>query len=129
LQKVIVLLKPRVKLIPDFARYGGYFFRDPVQYEEAARDKQWKEPEAAARLEKLAAQLTALKEFSQQAVEAAVRHLAEELGISASKLIHSARLAVTGFGVSPGLFETMALLGKNRVVARLHNAVKILQAD
>jgi glutamyl-tRNA synthetase len=44
-------------------------------------------------------------------------------------LIHPARLALTGFGVSPGLFETMALLGKDRVVVRLRKAVALLKAN
>jgi glutamyl-tRNA synthetase len=129
LKKVIDLLKPRVKLIPDFVSYGEYFFRDPAQYEEAARAKQWQAPETAARLEKLAVRLTGLKEFSPPVLEAALRGLADELGIAASKLIHPTRLALTGFGVSLGLFETMALLGKDRVVVRLRKAVALLKAN
>jgi glutamyl-tRNA synthetase len=54
--------------------------------------------------------------------------LAEELNINAAKLIHPARLAITGFGVGAGLFETVALLGKDRVVRRLRKAAKILQS-
>ncbi len=129
LRRVIDLLKPKVKLILDFVGFGTYFFRDPEQYDKAARLKHWKEPQTAARLEKLAARLAELKEFSQQATEEAVRRLAEELNVTAAKLIHPTRLALTGFGVGAGLFETMALLGKDRVIARLQKAVKILKAD
>jgi glutamyl-tRNA synthetase len=125
--QVIDLLKSRVKLIPDFVAYGAYFFRDPEQYEEAARAKHWKDAQVGERLEKLAARLAELKNFSAPALEDAVRQLAEEMNMSAARLIHPARLALTGFGVSPGLFETMALLGQERVVARLRKAVKILK--
>jgi glutamyl-tRNA synthetase len=128
-RRVIELLKPRVKLIPEFVAYGAYFFREPEQYEEAARAKYWKDAQAGDRLAKLAAQLVELKIFSTQTIEETVRRLAEELNVSAAKLIHPTRLALTGFGVSPGLFETMELLGQDRVVTRLRKAVKIFQTE
>jgi len=128
-RRVIALLKTKAKVIADFVSFGAYFFRDPGQYEEAAAVKHWKDPRTTEYLEKSAARLAALQEFSPSTTEDALRRLAEELGVAASKLIHPARLAITGFGVSPGLFETMALLGKDRVVARLQKAVKMLKAD
>ncbi|MGH7450151.1 MAG: glutamate--tRNA ligase, partial [bacterium] len=128
-RRVIDLLKPKIKLIPDFVSYGAYFFRDPEQYEEAARAKHWKDPQTAERLEKLAAGLAELPDFSQQAAEETVRRLAEELNVAAAKLIHPTRLAISGFSVGPGLFEMIALLGKDRVVARLRKVVKILKSD
>jgi glutamyl-tRNA synthetase len=127
-RRVIDLLKPKVKLIPDFVVFGAYFFRDPERYEEAARTKHWRDPRTAECLEKLAAQLAELREFTQQSTEESLRQLAEEFGIAASKLIHPTRLAISGFGVGPGLFEMMALLGKGRVVTRLRKAAEILQA-
>ena len=126
---VIELLKSKVKFIPDFVSVGAYFFRDPERYEEAARVKHWKDSETAERLEKLAARLAELKEFSPPVIEEAVRRLAEEIGLAAAKLIHPARLAITGFGVSPGLFEMMALLGQKCVVTRLRRAVKTLRGN
>jgi len=129
LRRVIELLKSKVKLMPEFAAQSRYFFREPEQYEEAARAKHWKEPRTAEYLEQAATHLEALSEFSAATTEDAIRRLAEALGVAASKLIHPARLALTGVGVSPSLFETMAVLGKIRVVARLQKAVKILKAD
>jgi len=126
-RRVIALLKPKARMIADFVSFGAYFFRDPEQYEEAARAKHWQDARTAEYLEKSAAQLAEVQKFSPQTTEAAIRFLAEELGVTASKLIHPARLAITGFGVSPGLFETMALLGKDRVMARLQKAVKMLK--
>jgi len=128
-RRVIALLKTKAKVIADFVSFGAYFFRDPEQYEETAAMKHWKDPRTAEYLKKSAERLAELREFSSPATEDSLRRLAEELGVAASKLIHPARLAITGFGVSPGLFETMALLGKDRVVARLQKAVKMLKAD
>ncbi|MDZ7362222.1 MAG: glutamate--tRNA ligase [candidate division KSB1 bacterium] len=129
LLQVLALLKPKVKLIPDFATFGAYFFRDPEQYEEGGRLKHWQDPKTPEYLEKLATRLAALREFSPQKAEEALRQLAGEMGLAASKLIHPARLAISGFGIGPGLFEMMALLGQDRVVRRLQKAVKLLQAN
>lgn len=128
LRRVIAFLKPRIKLVTEFAAQSRYFFREPEQYEEAARAKHWKEPRTAEYLEQAAVCLATLPEFSTTMIEEAIRRLAETLGVTAAKLIHPARLALTGVGVSPSLFETMALLGQDRVVARLQKAVKILRA-
>jgi glutamyl-tRNA synthetase len=128
-RRVIDLLKPKVRLIPDFAVFGAYFFRAPEQYEETARAKHWKDPQTADRLEKLAARFAELQDFSQAAAEEAVRRLAEELNVAAAKLIHPTRLAISGFSVGPGLFEMIALLGQDRVVARLRKAVKLLKSE
>ena len=46
MRQVMELLRTRVKTITDFATYGAYFFRDPTEYEEAARLKHWKDPHA-----------------------------------------------------------------------------------
>jgi len=129
IRRVIALLKPKARMIVDFVNFGAYFFRDPEQYEEAARVKHWQDARTAEYLENSAARLAKLQELSPPTTEDTIRRLAEELGVAASKLIHPARLAITGFGVSPGLFETMALLGKDRVVARLQKAVKMLKAN
>ena len=56
-------------------------------------------------------------------MEAAVRGTAAERGIKAGALIHATRVAVTGRTTSPGLFEVLALLGRERTVARLERLV------
>jgi glutamyl-tRNA synthetase len=57
--------------------------------------------------------------FDESHVEAAVRRTASELGIKAGTLIHATRVAVTGRASSPGLFEVLVLLGRERTVERL----------
>lgn len=128
LRRVIDLLKPKIKLVTEFAAQGSYFFCEPEQYDEAARAKHWQDPRTAEYLEQTAAQLEALPEFSTATTEAAIRALAETLGVAASKLIHPIRLALIGKGVGPSLFETMAVLGKTRVVARLQKAAQLLKS-
>jgi glutamyl-tRNA synthetase len=59
-------------------------------------------------------------------VETATRGLVAELGKPAGELIHPARVAITGREVSPGLFEVMALLGRDKTLLRLERAIRSL---
>jgi glutamyl-tRNA synthetase len=67
-------------------------------------------------------------DWSEEALEAALRGLAEERGLAAGKLIHPVRLAVTGRNASPGLFEVVALLGRERTIARLRRLLDRLSS-
>ena len=70
-----------------------------------------------------------MTEFSEGNLEGIVRSRADSLDIKAALLIHPVRLALTGYGVSPGLFVIMELLGKSVVIRRLDNALKNLPQD
>ncbi|RKY65274.1 MAG: hypothetical protein DRP99_00500 [Candidatus Latescibacterota bacterium] len=83
--------------------------------------------QTAERLRLLRDWLAELEDFDETAVESATRGLAEELGISAAKLIHPTRLAVSGRTFGPGLFEMLALLGKETVLRRLDRAIEFLE--
>jgi glutamyl-tRNA synthetase len=67
-------------------------------------------------------QVAELPSLEPAATEAALRSVADARGIKAGVLIHGTRVAVTGQAVSPGLFEVLELVGKDRVVARLTSA-------
>lgn len=121
--KTLSLLKPKIKKITDFANLGFYFFKDPEQYDEAAVKKYWQDDFVSNRLKAVVDRLIKLDEFDAEQIESSIRNLAEESGISAAKLIHPIRLALTGFGVSPGLFELMEVLGKQVVLRRINIAI------
>jgi glutamyl-tRNA synthetase len=74
----------------------------------------------------LIGRLEILENWRQAELEALLRTVAEERDISAGKLIHPVRLAVTGSGSSPGLFEVLELLGRDRTLARLERLVDFL---
>ena len=123
--QAISLLKSRVRLLTDFVTRGDYLFHNPVSYDPSGISKYWKPKETAAALQ-LIESLKPLESFEAQVIEDTVRSVASRLGISASKLIHPARLALTGTTVSPGLFELMAHLGHDTVLRRLNAAIQIL---
>jgi glutamyl-tRNA synthetase len=70
--------------------------------------------------------VAALEAFDAPAIEAALRPLVEELGVKARQLFGIIRIAITGKPVSPPLFESMAVLGKERCLRRLDEAIERL---
>ena len=67
----------------------------------------------------------ALPDFTAEALEKSVRALAEEKGVSAGKVIHAMRAALSGRTTGPSLFEMAALMGQERVVKRLMKAASV----
>ncbi|MDQ7064616.1 MAG: glutamate--tRNA ligase [candidate division KSB1 bacterium] len=126
-EKILELLKPRAKLLTDFAEQMHYFFYEPETYDEKGVKKHWKGLETAERLEALRSRLAGLESWTEAEIEAVVRGLAEEMQISAAKLIHPTRLAISGRTATPGLFEVMALLGPDVVLRRMKKAVEIIK--
>jgi glutamyl-tRNA synthetase len=119
LHQVIEVLKPRAKKIADLAAQGRYFFVDPTTYEEAAVAKHLAAPGLAGHLASWRERLAAVEPFEPAAIETALRASAEAQGIKAAALIHATRIALTGQGVSPSLFDVAALVGRERSAARL----------
>jgi len=123
---VIGLVKNRLKLLPEFITHCGYFYRDPVTYEPAAVKKHWNDPAVRERLARVRLCILNCGDYTLDGIEADMRTLADEMGIPAAQLIHPTRVALTGLGGSPGLFEVLYVLGRETVARRLENAVSFL---
>jgi glutamyl-tRNA synthetase len=123
LARVVELVRPRVKRLPQFVDELRPFLQDTVEYDRAALAKHLAREDVREALRDLPAALTAAGAFSTVNLETALRGLAEARGLKAAGLIHATRVAVIGRAVSPGLFEVLALLGADRVSARIHNAL------
>ncbi len=126
LEKVIDLLKPRVKTLNEFLSTGKYFFSDPEHFDENAVKKHWRGENLLERMTQLTAALENLTSFDENSIETAIRNLAEKMGVGAGKLIHPTRVALTGSAASPGLFEMMAVLGKDVVLRRMKKAIELI---
>jgi glutamyl-tRNA synthetase len=123
---VIELLKPRVKKLDQFLHEGRPFFASAVVYEPEAIAKHLGKAELRSALEALSHALDTVPEFSAQPLETALRGVAEARGLKAGALIHATRVAVTGRAASPGLFEVLELIGKERAAARLRHALTLI---
>jgi len=128
LTSVIDLLKVRSKKVTELADSAVYFFRDPVSFDEKAAKKQFT-PESAATLERLREKIEGIAGvIDAAALEALFHDFAEAANVQPGQLIHPARLAVSGVSFGPGLFELMALLGKETVLQRLNNAIVFIRS-
>jgi glutamyl-tRNA synthetase len=122
--KTVDLLRPRVRLLPDFATWSRAFFSDEFQRDPAAQEKFWKEP---AKIRELLANtanaLAAVSDWQHDPCDHATRAVAEAGGVKAGLLINAIRVAIVGQAVAPPLFDTMVVLGQERVIRRLRDAV------
>jgi glutamyl-tRNA synthetase len=118
------LLKVRARTIDDIVRQAEPYFRDEIVYDQDAVAKQWKDRTATAEL--LAAvreRLAGLGSWTPDAMEQALRSLAEGRGVAAGKLFQPLRVALTGLSASPGIFDVLALLGRERSLQRISQAL------
>ncbi|MGH9432845.1 MAG: glutamate--tRNA ligase [Terriglobia bacterium] len=127
-ERSVQLLQARARNLNDFAETGRAFFSDDFPYEPGAAQKFWKDAALPVLLAELADRLSKLIDFSPQETEKCLRALAEEKQVKAGLLINASRVALTGQGVAPSLFDVMEVLGKERVVRRLERAAEHLKA-
>ncbi len=118
---VLDLLKPRVKKLDQLVDELRPFLIEQVSIDLSAAAKHLT-PDAKAALTTLAPEFERTSGWDAAALEGLLRSTAERLGMKSAALIHATRVAVTGRAVSPGLFDVLALLGRDRVVRRLSDA-------
>lgn len=125
--KLVDTVRVRVKTLQEIADASDYFFKDVESYDEKGVAKHFK-PEAVALLEQCIAAVEADDVYSLETTEAAYNKIAADNGLALGKVIHPTRLALTGRTVSPGMFDVMVLLGKEKTLERLHKAVEFIKA-
>ncbi|MGB2867986.1 MAG: glutamate--tRNA ligase [Bacteroidota bacterium] len=125
LLSVIAAMRERVSFMKEFVEKSSYFFQAPTVYDPAVVKKRWK-PEAKEHLKQLAGDFSRLEHPDKDAYEAALRKTAESLKIEPSDLIHPLRLAVSGVGGGPGLFDILIILGKDESIKRILKATETL---
>ena len=128
IRSVTALLKDRLELLSQAPELMSFFFTDELEaYNPALLVPKKTEPAAA--LTMLTAARNAIGDLDvtdEAATEARLRALAEELGVKAGNLFMPIRVAATGRTQSPGLFETLRVIGNDRLHARLDNAIASL---
>ncbi|MBN2571773.1 MAG: glutamate--tRNA ligase [Ignavibacteriales bacterium] len=121
--KVIEIMKERITFIKDYITLSPYFFEKPEDYDKSVIDKRW-ESDTPEHLHKLIANYVKLEHLNKEQLEITLKNTAEELEIGTGKLIHPVRLAVSGIGVGPGLYEILEILGKDEVITRIKKAIE-----
>jgi len=116
--QAVELHRTRARTTIEMGRALSTYAADPAEYDPDGMKKQVK-PETPALLHKLLAKLEALPDWTVETLEATLRATAEEAGVSAARLIHPTRLALTGTTVGAPLFDVASLLGKETALRRL----------
>ena len=130
---VIDLLKIRARRIDDIVRQSApYVSSDPIPYDAEAIGKNWSDRGKAREILRAASDTLATvtpDNWMADHLEPALRKLAESLGVGAGKVFSPMRVALTGFSVSPGIFEILEAQGRDRALDHIRNAVAWLESN
>jgi glutamyl-tRNA synthetase len=108
------LVQEKIERFGQFAEFAGFLFERRDGYDPAELD--------ATILTAAAETLSSVEPFTAEAIEQALRELADRLGQKPRQAFQPIRVAVTGSKVSPGLFESIELLGREETLARIRDA-------
>ena len=122
LEKIVALVGDRLKRLTDIADQAGFFLARDVVYDKIAVSKVLAKPGAGETLAGLHRVLSDCRDFRPETLEAALREFAEAAGLSLGKVVQPLRVAVTGRTASPGIFETLSLLGRDVSLERIERA-------
>jgi glutamyl-tRNA synthetase len=122
---VAPLVREKIDLLAEFIPMAGFFFR-PLEIGGEALERLRATPEAARVLRESAVRLAALDEWTVAAVEAVVRALPVDLEAKSKAVFAALRLGMSGQTVTPGLFESLWVLGQDEAVGRLTAAAALL---
>jgi glutamyl-tRNA synthetase len=114
--------KGKLKVLAELPAYAGFYFKEDVQYDPEAAQRELV-PENKTRLKRLREVLAGLEPFNHDLIGAALASVAKEFAVKTGVLVHPTRLACTGSPAGPSLYHLMAILGKDKVLGRLDDAI------
>jgi glutamyl-tRNA synthetase len=120
-RKTAPIVQEKIARLGEYPAFAGFFFEDVEPNPADLGDN----PEM---LDKAQEVLAGLEPFTAEAIEAALRAAADELGLKPRQAFQPIRVAVTGSKISPGLFESIELLGREQTLARLDRAASGVRA-
>jgi len=124
LAAVVAAAGDRIKVAGDILEFTYFFLPDDqLPYDEQAFDKCVRKPGAAELLRKFRERLAAAEPFDAPTLEALMHAFVAAEGIKIGEIIHAVRVAVTGKSVGLGLFDSLAILGRDHCLARIDRAL------
>jgi glutamyl-tRNA synthetase len=127
-QDLIVAAGDRIKTSGDVLDYPEFFLDDTaLSFDDKAVRKRLSDPASRDLLSKFSEQLKSLNNFDSATLETTLKQWIESEGIGIGKIIHALRVAVTGRPVGLGIFETLAMVGKETVLRRIASAIEYAQ--
>lgn len=125
---IVAACGDRIKVAGDIIALAEPFLQadQELTYDEQAFQKRVNDPQSAALLAKFRQRLAELETFNVESLEAALKQFLEAEGIKIGQIIHAIRVATTGQAVGPGLYDCLAILGKDRALARIDRALAMV---
>ena len=125
LAKAVHTLQERAKTLVELAASLRYYIAEDVVYNDKAKEKFLNE-KSRDLLSELKEGLSTLSEFSKPEIENLFKSIVEKHGVKLGALAQPVRVAVTGGTESPGIFEVLEVLGKEKTLARIEKALKMI---
>jgi glutamyl-tRNA synthetase len=122
-RKVVETLQPRSKTLKDMAQGARFYYVDTPEMDEKAAAK-FLTPDVRDMLDQIADAIDAVSDFTQPSLEEIFKKVMEDFNLGFGKIAQPLRVAVTGTTVSPGIFEMLLALGKDRTVERIRRAAR-----
>ena len=119
---IINAMRERVSFVSEFIEKCPYFYERPTTYDEAIIKKRWKD-DSVELLTEYISKLKKLDNPRKEDYEKILIEIAEEREIGKGRLIHPLRLAVSGVGIGPGVYDLLFILGKDEVINRIETAL------
>lgn len=130
-QSILEAAGERISFAGDILDYDEFFKADDeIEFEEKAFRKRLVNAEAQrGLLKELVQPLSELEDFSAQGVEALIRSFVESKEVGMGMIVHALRVSLTGKAVGFGLFDILAILGKERCLSRIDRALGIAESQ
>jgi glutamyl-tRNA synthetase len=122
---VAKLMKERATFIQDVVEDGMYFFEAPTEYNEKTVKKKWKERTPAI-MQELKVEFEKTEPFEALEIEKVFKEFITEKELGMGAVLPNLRVLITGQGMGPGMFDIMALLGKEESLKRMETGIKKL---
>lgn len=122
LARAVITLKERAKSLVDMANSLRYYIADQVEYDEKAKAK-FLDKKCLPYLSDLKDGLSVADDFTHNGIEAVFRSVVEKHGIKLGALAQPVRVAMTGGTESPGIFDVLEVIGKEKTLMRLEKAI------
>lgn len=123
---VIETLQPRSKTLVEMAQAAAFYYMDEVTFDEKAA-KKFLTQDILAVLQKSADYIEGLGAYAQQPLEEVFKRIMEETDLKFGKIAQPLRVAITGTTVSPGIFEMLLALGREKTIQRINRAIRFIQ--
>ena len=126
---VILALGDRLKIFSDIVKLGGYFFTEELTHDPDAVKKRLRKDGVAAMLGELGPILQAVEPYDLATLEKAIHDYGESRGLKMGDVVNPLRVATTGQGVGPGLYDCLVILGRESCVRRIAQTREMLDSS